>query len=151
MTSSSPHDYEQLTPDQAARIDAVCDAFEQAWKAAQAGGAVPQIADFLDQSPESERTVLHRELMALDQACRERYNLLVRPQGGDERLAAERDGLGFVDTRLGLPDGSLTPRAVHPTSLPDAETAEFAPGTLVAHYQIVEYLGGGGMGVVYKA
>src|SRR5262245_18469670 len=78
MTPGQPTVYEQLLPDQAARVDAACDAFERAWKAARTQDAAPRIATYLGSCDAPERTVLVRELIALDQACRERYGVPVQ-------------------------------------------------------------------------
>ena len=50
----------------AARIDGLCDRFEAVW---QAGGR-PSIHEFLDDVPDLDRTVLLRELLLVDLACR---------------------------------------------------------------------------------
>src|SRR5215831_641364 len=73
MNSERPNAYEQLSPEAAARVDAVCDGFEKAWRAARSGAEMPQLANFLNGCDENERTILAEELQVLDQACRERY------------------------------------------------------------------------------
>src|SRR5262245_23488948 len=120
--------YDQLSPDQAARVDAACDDFEQAWKATQAGGAVPHIADFLERCGEAERAVLVGELIALDRACRQRYGFPVRPE--------DYQDYGNTDTRPAVPGAPRRGGANWPR-LPGLE--------------LVEVLGVGGMGIVYKA
>jgi tetratricopeptide (TPR) repeat protein len=128
--------YEQLNPQEAARVDAVCDGFEQAWKAAHAGGTLPRLASFLSCCDGSERTVLLRELVALDRACRERYGLAVRPEDYQELGVAEGSGAADSCSVPRAIGGSVYPRANWP-SLPGLE--------------LVEVLGSGGMGVVFKA
>jgi hypothetical protein len=49
MSPDQPTEYELLTPEEAAQIDAVCDRFEQAWKEAKAGGPVPRLASYVGQ------------------------------------------------------------------------------------------------------
>src|SRR6266404_5369912 len=75
MTDMPPTEYEHLSPDEAAGIDATCDAFEDAWKTVAVGAAAPRIASYLDQRTEPGRTVLVGELVALDRACRQRYGV----------------------------------------------------------------------------
>ena len=65
--------YEHLSLDDAARVDEACDHFEQAWKAARAGA-------YLEGVGGAGRDVLVRELIALDQDCRKRYGLPIRPE-----------------------------------------------------------------------
>src|SRR5262245_19845673 len=65
-------EYERLTPTQVARIDAACDRFEQAWKKAEPAATLPDLAEHLDGFDEAERTLLIRELIALDRAYRVR-------------------------------------------------------------------------------
>ena len=45
MNPERPSAYEQLSLEAAARVDAVCDGFEKAWKAARSGAAAPQRLD----------------------------------------------------------------------------------------------------------
>src|SRR5262249_48170730 len=94
MISGPPTEYEQLSPEEAAHIDAICDDFEQAWKSAggdplkrAAAGEPPLIATYLDGWVEPGRTILARELIALDRACRERYGLPTRPQDYEDLVA----------------------------------------------------------------
>src|SRR5262249_60609046 len=47
MNSERPTTYEQLSLEAAARVDAVCDGFEKAWKATRSGAAGPRPASFL--------------------------------------------------------------------------------------------------------
>ena len=75
MSPDLPTAYEQLTPEEAAQIDAVCDRFERAWKGAKAGGPVPCLASYLGHGHGPARAVLLQELIALDRTCRKRYGL----------------------------------------------------------------------------
>ncbi len=88
MTSERPSAYEQLSLEAAARVDAVCDGFEQAWKAARSGAAAPLVSTYLDSCEGPERTVLAGELLALDRAWRERCGLAARLEHFEELEAA---------------------------------------------------------------
>src|SRR5262249_28385992 len=96
MSPDPPTEYEQLTPEEAAHIDAVCDRFERAWKETRAGGPVPRLASYLGHGHGSARAALFRELTALDQACRERYGLAAGPEDARGRGAAAEDPATFV-------------------------------------------------------
>src|SRR5262249_30431926 len=75
MNSERPSAYERLSLESAARVDAVCDGFERAWKATRSGDEEPRVSTYLERFDGPERTVLTGELLALDRACRERYGL----------------------------------------------------------------------------
>jgi tetratricopeptide (TPR) repeat protein len=115
-------DYEELSPEAAARVDAVCDGFERAWKAARSGATAPRLAGFLDGCDGPERTILAAELLALERACRQRYG----PDAGPDDSASSP-----------IPPW---PPAARPLDWPGV------PGL-----EPVEVLGAGGMGVVFRA
>jgi serine/threonine protein kinase len=137
MSPDQPTEYELLSPEDAAQIDAVCDRFERAWKEAKAGGPAPSPASFVDQSHGAAREALIRELIALEQSCRERYGVTVQREGSNE-LGAGAEAQGFPSTRL-VRGGTEVP-AARPTGWPSI------PGL-----ELVSVLGSGGMGVVHKA
>jgi hypothetical protein len=58
MSPDRPTAYEQLTSEEAAHIDSVCDRFERAWKETRAGGPVPRLASYLGHGHGSAREVL---------------------------------------------------------------------------------------------
>src|SRR5579871_382780 len=84
MSPDPPSQWEQLTPQEAAQIDSVCLRFERAWKAVGPEGTIPSLANFLEGCGARERTVLAQELIALDQACRQRYGVPFRPEDYQE-------------------------------------------------------------------
>jgi tetratricopeptide (TPR) repeat protein len=136
MKPDPASEYEQLSPEAAARLDRACDTFENAWKAAGSVAAAPSLQSFLAGSEEPERSILLRELQALDRAYRERYcdafRTEGRQQGGAPAAAAD------ADTSVGRM-GARVPRG-------QAASWPSLPGL-----ELVEVLGSGGMGVVFRA
>jgi serine/threonine protein kinase len=72
MTNESRVSTDALPPSLVERLDEVCDRFEAAWKCTKAKDQPPRIEDFLGTVPEPERSILLRELIALDVAYRQR-------------------------------------------------------------------------------
>ncbi|HZW29276.1 MAG TPA: serine/threonine-protein kinase, partial [Isosphaeraceae bacterium] len=137
MNPERPSAYEQLSLEAAARVDAVCDGFEKAWKAARSGAAAPRVSTYLDSCQGPERTVLAGELLALDRACRQRYGLAVRREHSTELAAA-------AEATASSATGPDRRRSAVPAGWPGDW-----PG--VHGLELVDVLGSGGMGVVFKA
>jgi tetratricopeptide (TPR) repeat protein len=137
MTPTPPSEDERLTPEEEAQIDAVCDDFERAWQAVRAGDAMPDLQTFADRYQGSARTALLRELIALDQAWRERHGLTVRPEDPKE---------------LGAKDEAPAPSPTHTLRCgADVPAGRPADWPSIPGLELVEVLGSGGMGVVFKA
>ncbi len=135
MSPDAPTSYEQIGPEDAAHIDAVCDRFERAWKEAKAGGPLPRLASYLGNSNGAAREVLLRELIALDRACRQRYGSAVGPEQAPViSPGVEAPSVPAPISRRG---------AAVPAGRPDWPSI---PGL-----ELVGLLGYGGMGVVFKA
>jgi len=113
-------------------IDEICDRFEAKWKEAlERRGEAPKVADYLQDIKEPERSVLHRELMALEQDYR------ARPGSTNKR---QED---FIET----------PSSVIPAGgSENLGTIGLEPNTLIHdRYMVVGLVGRGGMGAVYEA
>jgi tetratricopeptide (TPR) repeat protein/tRNA A-37 threonylcarbamoyl transferase component Bud32 len=136
VNSGPPADYEELSPEAAARVDAVCDRFEQAWKEVGARGEVPILANFLEGFAEHERSLLAEELIGLDRACRERYGVASKRADGH---GGNRDD-AFENAATLAGHGSTRPRFLDRASWPRI------PGL-----EVLALLGSGGMGVVFRA
>jgi serine/threonine-protein kinase len=135
MMSDPPAGYEELTPEEAAQIDAVCDRFERAWKEARAGGPAPRIAAYLGGGQGPAPEALLRELVALDEAYRERYGVAARPD--------DSEGPGTAEAASTPP--------TRPLRGPNVPAGRPADWPCIPGLEFVDFLGAGGMGVVYKA
>jgi tetratricopeptide (TPR) repeat protein len=135
MNSEEPSAYEQLSPEAAARVDAVCDGFEKAWRAARSGAEMPQLTNFLSGCDEHERTILAEELQLLDRACRERYGLPTQP--------AAAIGEGVADV-------AATTSAAQPGRRGAFHSSRSANRPSIPGLELIGVIGSGGMGVVFK-
>ena len=137
MTPDPPTEHEQVTPEEAAHVDAVCDRFERAWKDAALGGPVPRVASFLGNGHGLGRDLLLQELVALDRACRERYGHAIAIEDAKEPSGGAENPL--------LPDTRPAHRGWNANAGPPPDWPSI-PGV-----ELVDVLGSGGMGVIFKA
>jgi serine/threonine protein kinase len=125
------------------KIDLIADRFEAAWKR----GEAPSIQAFLGEATGAFRVDLLGELVAIDRVYRRRAG----------RDASLEDYLHeYPELAGGAP---AEPAATNPwqTQLTPDENTDGAgdtlpePGSHLASYELIEKLGGGGMGVVFRA
>jgi WD40 repeat protein len=155
----------RLPPESGHHIDRICDQFEASWKA----GTRPRLEIYLAGADESIRAELLTELLALELIYRraageqpelEEYRSRF-PE--DDSALAGAFAVGSTFQASGSP-GNLVDQ--HPTvdapgengptaDYPDAPFAgpavEFAPGSLLGDYELLDLIGHGGMGWVYRA
>jgi formylglycine-generating enzyme required for sulfatase activity len=161
--------FDLLSLSEAELVDQACDRFEMAWR----GNVWPCIEGYLDAVSGRCRVILLHELIKLELELRNKVG--EQPTAEEYRLrfpdqATAIDGIfGDVHESVGgrstFPDNILGSAAPDPDAVTlDARTLELDPGRMVdlpridgalgrllGEYMILDRIGSGGMGVVYRA
>jgi WD40 repeat protein len=96
-------------------LDAVCDRFEAAWKAAGEQGPAPSVEEYLAAATDGERAALLHELVALDIVYRRRWGVVPGVEGYAARFADLETG--WLKRELDRPSSTPTP-LLPPKGLP---------------------------------
>jgi serine/threonine-protein kinase len=122
------------------RVDLVCDAFEEAW----IHGGRPSIEQYLNDFPAPERGHLFAELLLLDVDYRRR--------DGDRPLASEYATRfpGFsVELEAAILSGGFAQDGDDEAS--PQFSSSISAGGRIAHFELIEKIGRGAAGVLWKA
>ncbi len=144
--SSNLNQSNALTPAQWREVDDVCDRFEAAWRA----GKQPRVEDYLSEIGSEIEDAVIKELLVMDAAYLQRSG--VQPDA--DELVRRFPGHAATITRLQRSDpaGDLGDQSTaHDDSSVDALNSRAAPVDTLRHFELLEQIGSGGMGVVYKA
>jgi serine/threonine protein kinase len=133
LNNSSPGDYSTLPLENAAQIDAACDAFERAWKSDEVG--IPRLEDFLMGMPAEFRDIGLHELLVVELEYRRLRRLPLVPDDFAQRFPDRQ-----LPTHL-----SCTGRSN------DDHRQRLSTHDQLGKYSIICWLGSGGMGEVYRA
>jgi serine/threonine-protein kinase len=129
------------------RIDLMCDAFEAQWKAGQS----PRLESQLDACAADERAKLFVELLLVEIECRRGRGEL---PGRDEyvrrfpQFADQLAGVEFGE----VADDSATILFDRPQEgAPRRPASGKTPGTMIGRFELVELVGGGASGEIWRA
>lgn len=128
----------QLPP--ADQVDLVCDAFEDAWNRRE----VPRIDDFLERCDASVRELLLAELVLVDREFRIKRGENTSRQDYQQRFP------GYTIVIDDLEFSTIDDRKAGKSVVPRVRTIASA-GRRLAHFKLVEELGSGASGTVWKA
>ncbi|MEX2138167.1 MAG: protein kinase [Pirellulales bacterium] len=139
---------------QSQRIDEICDAFELDWQS----GRQPLIEAYFAGADEPHREVLFRELLLAEWELLDRDARTVQLDAYVARFPEQRDVIAtlFDQRQKREPTGQYSTPALSPDTLglnvgsKDIGGADLT-GQTIARFCVLERLGAGGMGEVYKA
>jgi hypothetical protein len=152
----------QLSLESLKRLDAVCAAYESAWRRDQPA----RIDDFLADAVEPERALIFRELLKLDAELRSKAGLSLPTEELRSRFPEYGELITGLESKHSADDATMPPRETPPDSHTiDTEATPSGyedlpflapptkPGSVgrLGHYHIQGVVGRGGMGVVLKA
>ena len=156
---------QSLSAEALARICEVVDRFDVAWHAVAKGGSPPWIEEALRGRVPAERPVYLKNLLSVELECRTAFG--EQPTVNEYQKRFPKDAelvadvfLEFEHSQAGetLDEDSVS-EELEATKTPEWQTrpapspgaVEFQPGDLLHDYQLLEQLGQGGMGTVFKA
>jgi WD40 repeat protein/tRNA A-37 threonylcarbamoyl transferase component Bud32 len=139
-----------LPSDLARRLDKACDAFEAAWRA-PAGGEPPRLEDYLGDPPQPLRAPLFRELLALELNYRTRRGAAPTPDEYAARFPRFAELIPAVFQEAAAAPSGTRPRTADSPARARPEQIGPDAGRFLGDYELLDRLGQGGMGVVYRA